>query len=211
MYRNWKTNKEIINVDYRGHWYRMDEAVCDSNKELYEDVLGFIVCRVSKEDELILFGHSMGGIVAWHMADELLKLQYKVCSVCVSACLPPQLFPGTRIAEMKKDDDLVELLLENQQVSQRIVETSVFRAIMLPIIKNDIHLCQTYRQGFTNRHVNIPVMLLGGREDALVNSEQMLEWKKCANVKNVFMFDGGHFYFKDDIICKQVCAILDSL
>ena len=85
LYSQWKLDHFLFRgIDYSGHGFRYQEPMAQSLEDLAEDVIQQI--ESVRPEEFFLFGHSMGGLLAWLVAQ---KLEKKPCGLFISACEPP--------------------------------------------------------------------------------------------------------------------------
>ena len=67
---------EILSFMLPGHDRRMREDFCDNLKEVVQDIVN---CGLEMFDlPFILYGHSMGGLMAYELA-KLLEMNYHIC------------------------------------------------------------------------------------------------------------------------------------
>ena len=155
-----------------------------------------------------VFGHSMGGMVAYEVTKRIIERSGKKPQVLFMS--------ATSLTRRKKDipvskleDDalldyirdlggLDEELLSNEKIRQMYMES------YFPIIKNDYDLierytCEPYK-------LDCKVRAFAGRDDAEISNIETEEIEQFTNDFNIHFFDGGHFFINDSIdeVCKEI-------
>ncbi|KOY55767.1 hypothetical protein ADK59_23385 [Streptomyces sp. XY332] len=147
-------------------------------------------------DGCALFGHSMGALLAFELAHELIARGRPPVHVFVSAYRAPQLPRRTRDVHLRDDASLREFLAELEGTQVELLAHPELLEVLLPVIRADFELCETYRYR-PRRRLDVPVTALGGRHDAGVPPEDLDAWADVSGERfAVELFDGGHFYLR---------------
>lgn len=217
-------NYEIVTLDYSGHGLRAKEPYCDTIQEVAMDVTGRIIYSISdrnvNEVSIVLFGHSMGGIIAWHTACNLIE-KYNIYPrvLCVSGCSVPSEFAGMNHYgiyagdSQKHVDDhiLVDTLLLNKRLDKKIVESENFENKIFPIIHHDYEMIAQYVNK-KDTVLPIPIYVFTGEKDPLLPIEGAMKWKKITNREfKLFTFPGDHYYLEQNEVQHEICKILDNI
>ena len=66
IFKGWDKNLNcnILNVEYPGHWTRLKEPLVATFKELEDDVINSILRSIEVNSHILIFGHSLGAIIA---------------------------------------------------------------------------------------------------------------------------------------------------
>ncbi|WP_342373529.1 alpha/beta fold hydrolase [Propioniciclava soli] len=145
-----------------------------------------------------LFGHSMGALIAFETARVLADRGGPLpCRLFLSAMAAPVRNAGRGEAlHAASDGVLIERLRSYDGTPPEVLANPDLLGLVLPIIRADFEMLETYRIG-AGEPLDVPVTVLGGREDALVGPADLLRWREYAPLAGVRTFDGGHFYLTE--------------
>lgn len=211
-YISWKPyfiHCDLEILDYKGHGLRQNEIPDDSIESMAADIAEQIV-KTAGNDHFIIFGHSMGGIIAWHAAWILIS-KYKICpdAICPSSCACPLDFS---IRLPQSEYEIIDDLRKNGHASANMFQSKYFLQTVLPIIKHDYQKIFQYQFSGEVKKLSLPIYVFYGTEDELVPENKMTAWQKFSSTEcRYFSFRGNHFYFEQDENKKKMCQILDSL
>ena len=221
-YLSWQKyleNYEVYALDYRGHGLRMKEKLCSSIIEMAEDIsvkINDIILKKNKK--FVLFGHSLGGLIAWHVTN-ILEEKYGILpeKLYVSACSSPLEFHknihfriiGT--TEEEQNEFLIKEFLENGNIDKSILESKYFREKLLPIIKHDYVLINDYHFNGKIKKIDTPIYTFYAKDDKLVPEKSILKWQDLTlNNFKMFKFLGNHYYLENEENKKEICKILNN-
>ena len=210
---------EVYALDYKGHGLRIKEKLCSSIIEMSEDIAIKIKdIIIEKNKKFTLFGHSLGGLIAWHVVN-ILREKYKIVpeKLYISACSSPVEFNksihfkiiGT--TDEEQNNFLIKEFLENGNINKNILESKYFHRVLLPIIKHDYTLINTYYYDKDISKIDIPIYTFYAQSDKLVLKENILKWKYLTS-KNfeIFEFSGNHYYLESEKNKEKLCKILNT-
>ncbi|HEY6565682.1 MAG TPA: alpha/beta fold hydrolase, partial [Pirellulaceae bacterium] len=143
-----------------------------------------------------LFGHSLGGLVAFEAArDLILASAESVAGLFIAACPAPQSLEVRHPLHPLPDDLFLSRLLDEYGLvgKDRDAEIQLMR-MLLPTLRADIEIMETY--GFEEREpLPCPLSVFGGTDDARVSRVRLEAWR--AQTRAAFscrLFPGGHFF-----------------
>ncbi|SHO52314.1 thioesterase II family protein [Anaerocolumna xylanovorans] len=161
----------------------------------------------------ILFGHSMGAIIAYEVARKLEKLYGKkaqklIVSGCAAPSCPDHISSKKDVMKMSVEE-LCLLLRDYGQISAQLMENQDFLDYYIPIIRNDFHLCQQYSLGEVHS-VDSPIIALTGDNDPFIKEkEDINEWMNFTNKGfESLSFPGQHFFIDDN--AEKILKIISS-
>ncbi len=195
LYKNWdiRVNCDVLNIDYPGHWIRKSEPLADSISELEGDIYKYIIDRLNTNNRILLFGHSMGAILAWHMADRLSKAHIPIGGLFLSGSDSPFEFPKQGIDNIK-DEDLLKIVgydVENSTENS----TAQYKKMILPIIKHDLSIFHEFC--YEDSYCDIESVVFYGLCDELTNYSDQLKWGRCTKTVSLIGLPGKHLFIKE--------------
>lgn len=200
-YRHWQTaigtDVEVVPVELPGRGARFSEPLVTSATENVTALAGPLLERASKP--FALFGHSMGALLAYELAHELVRLGRPPVHLVVSGYAAPQLPPRPDSGKVHTltDDQLVQHLKALQGTAGEVLDHPELLELLLPVIRADYQLCETHR--FTERApLPVPVTVLGGTEDPNGDDASLRGWEELTAAGfRVATFSGGHFFLHE--------------
>lgn len=202
---------DVTIYEYPGHWTRYREGLVHSVSALVEDFVTRVI-DAEQDMPLYLFGHSMGGIVAWSAVEKLLSMGVTVAGLYIAACSPPS-ESGDFLREIKNDNDIKLFLAKIRQVPSKVLESAFFRENLLPSIKNDFQMIQNLSDGciWSERKINIPITCFYGQDDSLVPYSNIQKWKEFTEKETrFFACRGNHFFVYDTTNANYISNIISE-
>jgi medium-chain acyl-[acyl-carrier-protein] hydrolase len=142
-----------------------------------------------------LFGHSMGAIIAFELADILrTRHDLETLHLFVSGHRAPQLpNPDPPTYDLPEPEFLKELERLKGTPSE-VLQNPELMELMLPQIREDFEIVQTY--AYSQRApCGVPITAFGGLHDEHVTSEAIEAWGEQTTVPFSFkMLPGDHFF-----------------
>lgn len=169
---------------------------------IYKGIKDELNCRFS------VFGHSMGGMVAYELTKRIIGNSGKNPDVLFMS--------GTSLTRRKKDvpvshlDDgkLFEYLMNLGGMEPALLQNEAIRKMYMetyfPIIKNDYELIENYT--CEPYKLNCRVRAFAGRNDGEISDIESREIMQFAEDFTIKFFDGGHFFINDSIeeVCEEI-------
>ncbi|REK54687.1 MAG: thioesterase [Thermobacillus sp.] len=142
----------------------------------------------------MLFGHSMGGMVAYFLAQRLTESCHP--TLILSACTTPA---ETRRVSHLPDDRLIEHLASYGGIPQELMHERSLLHFFLPVFRADFKVLES-ASSLNRTPLACPAYLLWGGQDRIVPLSAMLRWTDYFSgvVHLVPVRDGGHMFISDN-------------
>jgi medium-chain acyl-[acyl-carrier-protein] hydrolase len=143
------------------------------------------------------FGHSMGAIISFELARHLRRIhQIEPNRLFVSGRRAPQLPISDHITYDLPDQEFLAEVIRLNGTPREALENQELMQLMLPLLRADFTVCQTYRY-VHEPPLQCAITAFGGLEDAAANRERLEAWRaQTTNSFSLFMLPGDHFFIK---------------
>jgi surfactin synthase thioesterase subunit len=144
-----------------------------------------------------LFGHSMGGLLAYEVARRL-RDTYDAEPACliVSGTRPPDRRAEERRYSELDDEQLREAVGAMGGTDAGVLHDPDVWGLVAPVIRGDLELCDSYRYE-PAKPLSCPVVAYGSQQDPDVDSATVEHWAHFTTGPFASrMFPGDHFYFR---------------
>lgn len=138
------------------------------------------------------FGHSMGALIAFGVTRRLAAERRPLPQrLFLSAHRAPHLPPSEPIHGLPDAEFLAQL------ADSRLARLNTeLRELVLPIVRTDIAICETY-EPMPAAPLPCPITVFGGETDEQVGEPELHAWARhTASDFDVRLFRGGHFYLR---------------
>jgi len=145
-------------------------------------------------DELVLFGHCSGALVAYEVALRLpdrngLKLMASACAA------PGWRFDDSRPVAAMSDEELAAQLAADGGTDETLLRNKSFVVMMLPVYRADVLAVERYQLGPERERLRIPVTVVAGKDDEDIPHAAFAAWARLVDGPfDIQLLDGGHFY-----------------
>lgn len=188
---------DLIGIQLPGRENRRNEKLITNLTEL-TDLLFEIISPMANIPFAFL-GHSMGGLIAFELTQKLQNSKLP---------LPQHLFiSGLRTPDMPNpnpelhqlsDSKLLKKIAEYGGTPSAILNNIELMALLLPIIRADFELFETYRYK-ASEPLRCPITLFSGSEDNIVRPAYLKNWEThTTKVLNQAIYSGNHFFIQEN-------------
>ncbi len=199
IYSQWKSYFEpaitIKAVELAGRGRRINDPTYNDIEEAIENILSILRQEI-EQDDYALFGHSMGGLLAYELTRKIQKEQLPLPKqVFISGTTAPNIYKERMKYSMLPMDEFREEVLNLGGTPKEIFEYPDLAELFLPILKDDFKLVETYPYGKGKDKLQVDLSIFLGLSDDLSGEEG---WSELTDKQfTVFEFDGGHFFLNE--------------
>jgi len=183
---------EVVAVQLPGRAVRLREAPFRQLEPLLTELRPTLQPLLDKP--LVLFGHSLGAIIAFELARRWCDAGVAICGLAVGGAAAPPLPRMPRPLSALDDRALRdELALLGGTPADLQGNDDLFQ-LFAPTLRADLQVLESYKYRPGPR-LPIPVWVSGGTYDGWSSADSLLAWAAdCARTPAVTMYPGGHFY-----------------
>jgi medium-chain acyl-[acyl-carrier-protein] hydrolase len=212
IYHKWEEylppSVEICLIRLPGRGGRINDPLIDDCKVLVHEIADNI--EQYFDMPYVFFGHSMGSLIAYEttvliyergrpLPEKLFVSSLKAPNYMNSKndCFSGIMEPDEDDLHLLSNEELKNKLYHMGGIPDIIRNNSSFVEMLLPIFRNDLKLCETYKTDKVTR-LPVPIDVYGGNSDRIASKEDLEKWKECSKEKvTITLFPGGHFYFNN--------------
>lgn len=198
FFRPWKddfpASLELISVQLPGREERSFEAFV-TNVGVLAKQISDNLCMYRDATPFVFFGHSLGSLIAFEVVNELQKRSLSIPEyLIISGHNAPQFQNDKEIIHRLPDELFIKGMMKYQGMSYEVLENKELLAALLPRLRADFTLSETYKYEEKPR-IECPILALGGKEDTTVPYSKLKAWENYTTKEfTINLFPGGHFF-----------------
>lgn len=200
---------DVFRLQPPGRETRFREGLLRSMDDYVDSLLGALVPELDRP--FAFFGHSMGSLVAFHVARRLRRDFGRLpAHLIVSAFRSPQAPPMKRLHELADGDFIRELRETYDGIPDQLLNEPEVLSLILPIVRADLAVASTHEYA-PERPLGCPITAFGGLDDQWVDEAQLAEWGVQTSAEfRLRMFPGNHYYLATaaDALLREIRRIL---
>lgn len=193
---------ELVPIQLPGRGPRMGEPPPTCIHGLADD----IAVAIAAEDTVpLLFGHSMGAILAFEVARRLESLGRPAAHLFVSGRPAPLLSRPVAVVSDLPHEQMVQVLRDYGAADEEILQHEELLGLLMPVIRADFAMIESY-QYRPGPPLPCPVTSWCGSHDPEIHPEEMQGWA-CETTAGwrLFVRPGGHFFLSDHV--EEICQV----
>jgi len=201
---------EPIPIELPGRGKRSTEPLIEDYNLLINDLLDFIDKNTRYGEEFQLFGHSMGGLLAYSIAKYVEKKQfskYTINHLYLSGARPPNvLLKDSYPISSLPNKEFISKLTELGGMDEEILNCQELMDYLLPSIRADFLVLETFNDVNNDYKVKCSTTLINGITDSSVIFHEKKWGHYLQNIENIKHLEGGHFFINDypTLICNLI-------
>lgn len=216
-YRTWPSglsdDVEVIGLHLPGRAHRVREKPIRTMEGLVDAVVTAL--RPHLDRPFVLFGHSMGAVLAFESAHELRERHAAApLHLIVSGRRPPGM-PADEPPLHRLDDDAFvrEIDARYGGIPAEVRRHADLMALLLPGLRADIAALETHVPA-AREALTTAISAFGGIGDRLTPHSHLMAWRtQTTGAFDVRQFDGDHFYVDSQrgAVLAALSAVLEPL
>jgi medium-chain acyl-[acyl-carrier-protein] hydrolase len=186
---------ELVAVQLPGRGARMRDAAYPHLTPLMAELLPALQPLMDRP--LVLFGHSLGAVIAFELARQWCDTGLPVRGLAVGGSAAPPLPRMRRPLSTLGDRELRDQLARLGGTPADVQGNDEWFHLFAPTLRADLQVLESYAYRPGSR-LPIPVWVSGGTRDGWADADALLAWAgDCGRPPAVTMYPGGHFYYSE--------------
>ncbi|MBM7169132.1 thioesterase [Streptomyces sp. G44] len=186
----------VVPVELPGRERLILETPYRNVVEAAENSVDDIVADLGEGARTVVFGHSLGAVLAYELVHLLSARGVPVERLVVSGS-PGPWTQRERRATGLPDEEFLARVEEFAGFRHEALDHPEMRELILPVLKADCEMHENYVPS-TDEPVSVPVCSIRGDVDGLVSAEQAQEWRHATTGEfSSAEFPGDHMYLVD--------------
>ncbi|HVF55939.1 MAG TPA: alpha/beta fold hydrolase [Pyrinomonadaceae bacterium] len=184
---------EVCPVQLPGRGKRMQEKPFTDLFSLVEATATAL--RPFLDKPFAFFGHSMGGLISFELARHLRRERAPAPTrLFISGRRAPQVESESAPTHDLPESEFVEEVRKLAGTPAEVLEHPELRHLMLPLLRADFSVCETYRYT-AEPPLDCPISVFGGLYDRDVQRKHLEPWGgQTTRPVTVRMLPGDHFF-----------------
>lgn len=196
---------EFVHLELPGRGKRMGEDLLSDSNDAIDDVVNQIQNQLNGS-EFIIFGHSMGALLAYGAASKLADKGISPNAIVVSGNPGPEIKRGKELSSLPKELFLEELISLGG-IPEEIANNADIIDFFLPILRADIQIAEFFDYS-PEEKLEVPIHAVMGNVERCV--EDIDNWKRFTNSTfEKTILSGGHFFIHEH--ANEMVKIIGSV
>ncbi|MEU6679779.1 alpha/beta fold hydrolase [Streptomyces sp. NPDC046925] len=186
----------VTAVELPGRERRILETPFRNVVEAAKSSVDDVVADLGEGTRAVLFGHSLGAVLAYELVHLLSTRGIHVERLVVSGSPGPWTQRERRAAGLP-DDEFLARVEEFAGFRHEALDHPEMRELILPTLQADCEMHESYVPS-TDEPVSVPICSLRGSVDGLVTAEEAQQWRDATTAEFSYAeFEGDHMYLVD--------------
>jgi surfactin synthase thioesterase subunit len=205
-FRDWHEESrffDIVTVHLPGRESRIAEPAFTSLQAIIDN-LARALCEF--EQDFALFGHSMGGIIAFELARALDRAGCRGPKALFIASCPPPHWPRATQLHALPTDELLESLSSLGGISPEVLEQRDLLDLMVPTLRSDLAIVDDYSY-LDGKPLTQPIHVFTSDGDPQCGVSEMRGWRLHTTGEFTLTQQAGDHFFP----FRHVRSVLDNI
>jgi medium-chain acyl-[acyl-carrier-protein] hydrolase len=193
-----------------GHEELMDQELITDLEQMNKYILQKIIPIL--KPPFILFGHSLGAVLAYELTKELQTRNLIPETLIVSGRQPPHLKSKKASISHLNNEDFINAVFQLNGTPRELLSSHEFLQMAIPILRADFQLAENYQIQIQEK-IQCPIKVLGSTLDQWIDAHEITQWSNATeNSCEISIFEGDHFHLKHNpkIITDYLNEVLSS-
>jgi surfactin synthase thioesterase subunit/acyl carrier protein len=197
----------VVTVELPGRERRIMETPYRNVVEAAKNSIDAVAADLGPGARTVLFGHSLGAVLAYELAHLLSTRDIHVQRLVVSGS-PGPWTQRERRATGLADAEFLARVEEFAGFRHEALDHPELRELILPMLRADCEMHESYVPS-TDEPLSAPITSIRGSADSLVTADDAQKWRDATTDEFHYVeLDGGHMYLVD--LGRQVLDVIEA-
>ncbi|MFE5326292.1 thioesterase II family protein [Embleya sp. NPDC056575] len=197
----------VLSVELPGRERRILETPYRNVVEAAKNSVDEIVENLGRGTRTVLFGHSLGAVLAYELVHLLSTRGVPVERLVVSGS-PGPWTQRERRASGLPDEEFLARVEEFAGFRHEALDHPEMRELILPVLQADCEMHENYLPS-TDDPISVPICSIRGSRDGLVDADQAREWRDATTSTFAYAeFPGDHMYLVDH--AREILDLIEA-
>ncbi len=189
-----KKELNAVVLEYAGRGTRMGEELLTSIEEVITDLFPKVVQEIKSKEPYIIYGHSMGSMIAYQICRKLEKLGLQLpVKLIINGVKGPK-YCKEKIVSNLPNREFWEEITKLGGIPKEIGNDPELIDFFAPILKADYKCVEGYTYDETTEQISIPIDVFYGSEED-ITAQEIAGWKEVTTEEVVITeLAGNHFF-----------------
>jgi surfactin synthase thioesterase subunit len=190
---------DVRPLELPGRGSRMAESPCTSVDALVDDLVPTVLSALDS-GPYALFGHSLGGLLAFELARRLEHVHRRPpAHLLVSAFEAPDPPPEPDRDHLLPDPEFRARLRELVGTPEEVLANDDLMEILIPVLRADFTVSNTYRFASPWLTLSCPLTVFGGLDDPEAPPPTLRAWQhRTTGAFRLRLLPGDHFFLNTE-------------
>ncbi|MBW8683028.1 thioesterase II family protein [Chitinophaga rhizophila] len=186
----------IHTLEYPGRGTRIREPLPVTLDLLVEDVLQQLKKTIDIHSKYMLYGHSMGALIAYLLCRKIKTLGLPMPQKLVVSGRKSPHIKRKRFLSQLHDADFIQEVTGMGGIPDEVLQYPELMEFIIPILKGDFRVYESY-QYIPGEKLSVPIDVFYGSEEG-IREEDIVGWKEeSLQPVHIREMKGNHFFILD--------------
>lgn len=196
-------------LELAGRGRRSEESFYTSIYSAGEDIAEIIIDH-TKDCDYIIFGHSMGALIAYEAYYKLIDFNWKKpLHMFISGQKPPHLIQPDILIPQYSEETFLGIVEKYGGLPEEFYDEKI-KSTFLPVLRADFKILGEYQWMKKSKKVMCDITILYGDEDQNIVENEITCWSEYAGQEMEFYkFEGDHFFIQNHF--SKIISIMQDV
>jgi surfactin synthase thioesterase subunit len=200
MFAGWKNHLiddvNLLAAQLPGRESKIRQRPCEDLVATADAISASVAAGEFRDDKLFLAGFSLGALLAFEVARGLRRRGFGIELLIIGSSRAPQgRWARGALHKLPDKKFITKLQQQYSAIPQPVLDNAELLQLMLPMLRADIKMFETYRYQ-DDQPLACELLSLHGSSDSMVQPKHVYPWREMATFFRHRTFDGDHYFVR---------------